>query len=82
MAVDRLAAKGWLFDDLVGGNVHRLDPDKWAEYVSTTWPELSDDFPSRADVQALVRSGGVFFGPFCGPALEDGTATKGDDGAC
>jgi hypothetical protein len=68
IAVDKLKNKGWLFEDLLGGQVHQLDAHKWGEYVASTWPELPDYFPSQAEVIKMVETGAFFFGPFCGAA--------------
>jgi hypothetical protein len=66
LAVEKLSGQGFVFEDLVDGNVHQLDPIKWDEYVSSSWPEFPDHFPPQADMTRFVRAGGVFFGPFCG----------------
>ena len=66
LAVDELSSQGYVFEDLIDGKVHQLDPLKWDEYVSASWPELPNYFPPQADMQRFVKAGGVFFGPFCG----------------
>src|SRR5262249_5255768 len=66
IAVETLKAKGWFFEDLVGGKVNQLDAHQWAEYVASTWSELPGHFPTQQEVMMLLESGGVFFGPFCG----------------
>jgi hypothetical protein len=74
IAVEKLKAKGWLFEDLVGGKVNQLDPQKWDEYVASTWSELPGHFPSQQEVMMLVEGGGAFFGPFCGASAENPNA--------
>ncbi len=66
LAVEKLSGMGHIFEDLMDGKVHQLDPLKWDEYVSASWPELPNYFPQQADMQQFVKAGGVFFGPFCG----------------
>ena len=66
LAVEKLSGQGYVFEDLCDGKVHQLDPLKWDEYVSASWSELPEYFPSQADMMRFVQAGGVFFGPFCG----------------
>jgi hypothetical protein len=66
LAVKKLTEQGYVFEDLIDGQVHQLDPSKWDECISRVWPEVSNFFPLQADVVKLVRDGGVIFGPFCG----------------
>lgn len=64
LAVKQLTGRGYIFEDVVGGNVHQLDPLQWDAYVKSTWPELPDYFPPQDDIQRFISAGGVFFGPF------------------
>ena len=58
----------------MNGKVHQLDPLKWDEYVATSWPELPTTFRYRPTCSdSSPKSGGVFFGPFCGWESEAGT---------
>ena len=66
MAVEELRRRGFIFEDLVDGMVHQIDPHKWDAYVRTTWPEITSHFPSQAEVLCVMDAGGVFFGPFAG----------------
>ena len=66
LAVEKLKGQGYMFEDLLDGRVHQLDPVKWDEYVASAWPELSNYFPTQVDILRFVQVGGVFFGPFCG----------------
>ena len=66
LAASKLAERGWLFEDLFDGTVQQLDPNKWNEHVTVSWPELLEHLPAQAEILRLVNAGGVFFGPFCG----------------
>jgi hypothetical protein len=66
LLVERLSGRGFVFEDLLDGQVHQHDPHKWDEYVSSVWPELVGHFPPQAEVLRLVQTSGVFFGPFRG----------------
>lgn len=63
--VAALRERGFQFSDLVG-EVKQLSTDRWGEYVSTVWPEASDMLPTEDELQAILHTGGVFFGPFAG----------------
>lgn len=65
-AVEALRSKGLIFEDVIGGQVHQLDPLQWDEFVGATYVDLSTEFPRQEDVLSMVPKGGVFFGPFCG----------------
>ena len=80
-AVEKLRGQGYVFEDLMDGKVHQLDPLKWDEYVSASWPELPDYFSPQADMLRFVQAGGVFFGPFCGWESEAEPGAAADGGA-
>ena len=64
LAVEELASRGYVFEDLMDGQVHQLDPSEWNEHIASTWPECPDRFPSQSDLPGFIAAGGVFFGPF------------------
>jgi len=54
-----------VFEELLDGQVHQLDPLKWDEYVASAWPELPNYFPPQEEMLRFVGAGGgVFYGPF------------------
>ena len=65
-AMARIQEDGDLFEDLVGGQVHQLDPARCESYLARKYPELADQLPPQPDMTIFMESGGVFFGPFSG----------------
>jgi hypothetical protein len=66
LAIKKLAEQGYIFDDVLGGQVHQLNSSEWDEHITSTFPELSGHFPAQSDMDGVLNSGGVIFGPFCG----------------
>ncbi len=66
LAVEKLAAQGYVFDDVLGGQVHQLDPSKWDEFILHRWQEFSDHFPPQSEMEKFMAENAVIFGPFCG----------------
>lgn len=64
LAVQKLSSEGHVFDDIEGGKVDQLDPDKWDDHIAATWPDHRDYFPRQTDIASFIAAGGVFFGPF------------------
>ena len=50
----------------IRGEVREIPLDSWDDYVSKVWPDLVSHFPSAVELQSLVNSGAVFFGPIAG----------------
>jgi hypothetical protein len=65
LAASKLTSQGFKIVD-IQAKVHQLDPNKWEEYVESTWPEFKSRFPSQAQVLSGMKEGVVFFGPFAG----------------
>jgi hypothetical protein len=61
----KLKEEGFVFEDLVGGKVHQLDPKKWRQHVEASWKEWSHHMPTEEEVLAGVQAGRIFYGPFC-----------------
>jgi hypothetical protein len=66
VAVAALRADGHIFEELVDGKVHQLDPVSWPGYLERLWPDLAGQLPAQPDVADFLKLGGVFFGPFLG----------------
>jgi len=64
LAVEAVRSAGHTFEDLVGGQVHQLDPASWPGYLARKWPALADQLPAQPDLAFFIDRGGVFFGPF------------------
>ena len=66
-AVSDVRSEGYIFKDIIDGQVFQIDPEQWwEEYVMKVYPELSDYFPSQRRVKEIVREGLLFHGPFMG----------------
>lgn len=65
-AVLQLARDGYIFEEIMGGKVHELDPVKWNTYIENTWSECKDNFPKPEEIPQIIATGAVFFGPFVG----------------
>ena len=65
LVASNLLSQGY---ELVGfeGNVIQLDPARWGEYVSHSWPEFKAHFPDESELGSLIERGGHFYGPFAG----------------
>ena len=61
----KLKEEGFVFEELVGGNVRQLDPKKWRQHVDASWKEWSHHMPTEEEVLAGVNAGRIFYGPFC-----------------
>lgn len=70
MAAARVQQDGDIFEDLVGGQVHQLDPATWPSCLARKYLELADQLPPQPDVTEFLTSCGVFFGPFAAWELE------------
>src|SRR5438477_80577 len=57
LAVAKLQAQGDIFEDLVDGQVHQLDPATWPGYLARKWPELADELPVQPDATQFLKSG-------------------------
>jgi len=66
LAVKKLSADGFIFEDLVDGKIHELDPSHWDGHVATSWSEFKTYFPPQSDLPRFIQLGGVFFGPVLG----------------
>ena len=66
IAVEKLTANGYIFEDLVDGQIQEIDSSRWDEHVVATWPEFPNYFPHQADMVRFIQAGGVFFAPVCG----------------
>jgi hypothetical protein len=65
LAVEQLATQGFVFEDLLEGKVHQLDPQKWDEFIDSTWADVPGQFPTQEEMLRFVEvGGGVFYGPF------------------
>jgi len=66
-AVSAVSSEGYIFKDIVDGQVFQVDSDRWWEgYVMKAHPEFSNYFPSQSRVKEIVRGGLLFHGPFIG----------------
>jgi hypothetical protein len=63
--VAKLKDDGFIFEDLVGGKIHQLDPKNWRQHVEASWKEFSHHMPSQEEVLAGITEGRIFYGPFC-----------------
>jgi hypothetical protein len=66
LAVERLADRGWLYEEVVGGKVDQLNPARWDDYMAIAPKEWAEHLPPKALVVGLVQAGEMFFGPFGG----------------
>ena len=64
VAAAKLSAKGFIFEDIVGGKIDQIDIDRAHVYIASKWPEMLAQLPSQREVTQLVTTGGVLFGPF------------------
>lgn len=62
-AVKKLLEQGYEFLDIQGA-ITELPPEKWEAFVSASFPEFANHFPSQEAVLEGMRTGIVFFGPF------------------
>ena len=65
LAVGKINAEGYIFEDFVNEEIHEIDADCWNEHIAMVWPENPHPFPSQAEMRRFLRTGGVFFGPVC-----------------
>jgi hypothetical protein len=74
-AVEALRSRGFVFEDVVGQSVRRIDPSGWDDYLQQTWADLPTEFPGQAaairaqfpdaaGIGEVVALGAVAFGPF------------------
>lgn len=68
--VAALRQQGFEFTGIVG-KVTQVSTDRWGEYVSKVWPEAAGTLPDEDELQEILRTGGVFFGPFAGFERKD-----------
>lgn len=64
MIIPGLQQLGWIFEDLENHRVDEMEVEHWDAFVEATWPELKADLPDRAGIDALIGTGGAFYGPF------------------
>jgi hypothetical protein len=69
-AVSTLRDMGYVFLDLVGGQVFQIPLDQWDEYVSHKYDFWLQNLPTSEALPSIVASGEVFLGPFLGYNLE------------
>ena len=62
-ATRKLLAEGMAFEELIEGKVRQLDPIRWDEFISSSWPGFSNLFPAQRDMPRFIAAGGVFWGP-------------------
>jgi len=64
-AVELLGDQGFVFEELLDGKVHQLDPLQWDKYISDRWADIPrDHFPDQPQLLEIVAAGGIFFGPY------------------
>jgi hypothetical protein len=64
-AVEAARAKGFVFQG-IKGDAREIPVASWGLYVDRVWPEFKSNLPTENTVFEIVKSGTVFFGPFCG----------------
>jgi hypothetical protein len=64
-AASKLTAQGYEFLG-VKGQIRKLDPHKWSEFVDASFPAYKSKLPNQDTVIAGLAEGIVFFGPFAG----------------
>jgi hypothetical protein len=62
-AVTKLAGQGYEFLDIQGA-ITELPPEKWADFVSMSFPDFTAHFPTQEAVMDGMEAGIIFFGPF------------------
>lgn len=62
-AVKKLMEQGYEFID-IQGSITELPPEKWEAFVSASFPEFANHFPTQETVLQGIETGIVFFGPF------------------
>jgi tetratricopeptide (TPR) repeat protein len=74
-AVEELSGRGFVCEDLIGGSVALLDPERWDEQAEEIREDLASDLPlpevvaeaelpEEADLRKLIEDGGFLLGPF------------------
>jgi len=56
---------GYDVEEVIPQALH-IELDRWDKYLSSTWPEFPDHFPSQAEIAEALSNGGVVFSPFAG----------------
>ena len=64
LIIPALLRMGWKFEELMSNRVDEMEVAHWDAFISATWPALRDDLPGQAAIEAMMETGGTFYGPF------------------
>jgi hypothetical protein len=64
LIIPTLQRAGWHFEEVEQNRVDEMEPEHWEAFLEATWPELKGELPDMAAIEALLRDGGCFYGPF------------------